>query len=577
MANRDLLKDLPKIVSWDKDYEHAEFKCKYLDSKGKFKPKHVVVTTKRVKLYKDESKEGKPKRVGMSKLNSICINPPRDQLVLVSDNLNTLLFTKKAEEILKLILAIKEGDDLDVYAIQEHDLQFCLKDEDFPYSEDKVTDNEGESCNIEFTELKTALPIKSTPDKVGMDDLNEETRQITEMHRQNGSSSGSKTGSDEESKFDDCNNLDCDDYLNNVDYLNMTKTLTTTKKTLKPKVVMKLGTGASGKVFLVRDEDKNFYAMKRIRKDKVVETSSVEQLILERKVLTELQHPFLLNLIHVTESPERFYFFCEYVKGGDLQHQLKKKKGGFSLKEIMYIGAQIVIALEALHLRAFVHRDLKPANVLIDENGYIRLADFGIAKDLTCCKNDPFASGTFEYMAPETMSDNDYRYGYQIDWWSLGVVLYELHYNHTPFEGGSMERIVQNVHQNDVKFWQDHPDEDPALYDQFKDLLYSLLEKKPKERLGYNTMGEGADAIKEHKFFTEVDFDELDQQLIDPPFKPVINYKKLKKYMKRKGINIGEIYTDSKSKYKDLLETALTTSEKVRARNSDFSSKDVTK
>jgi serine/threonine protein kinase len=123
--------------------------------------------------------------------------------------------------------------------------------------------------------------------------------------------------------------------------------------------------------------------MKRIRKDKVLRSNAVENILLERKILSEVNHPLLLGIRHAFASKYRFYFFCDYIVGGDLMRHLSKKENGFSIAELKFIASQLVLALEELHNSNIAHRDLKPENVLIDEEGYIRLADFGLAKDLS--------------------------------------------------------------------------------------------------------------------------------------------------------------------------------------------------
>lgn len=157
-----------------------------------------------------------------------------------------------------------------------------------------------------------------------------------------------------------------------------------TKEALSSFTLLKvIGKGAFGRVFLAKKDSGEVFAMKRIRKDKVLRSNAVENLLLERRILSEVKHPLLLSIKHVFVSKYRFYFFCDYIVGGDLMRHLAKKEDGFSIAEIKFLSSQLVLALEELHNNSIVHRDLKPENVLIDDEGYIRLADFGLAKDLS--------------------------------------------------------------------------------------------------------------------------------------------------------------------------------------------------
>lgn len=136
----------------------------------------------------------------------------------------------------------------------------------------------------------------------------------------------------------------------------------------------------------------------------------------------------------------------EFVIGGDLFQHVKSHPKSFTLSTVKFIGAQIILALEFLHDKGFLHRDLKPENILIDDEGYIRLADFGISKDLTELNtSDSAIVGTHEYMAPEVLSKSKHRNGFQVDWWALGILLYELYYKKTPFKADTIDQIDYNI------------------------------------------------------------------------------------------------------------------------------------
>ena len=160
------------------------------------------------------------------------------------------------------------------------------------------------------------------------------------------------------------------------------------------KLIKELGRGGFGTVILAKDEDKQLYAMKRIRKDILLKLDAVNGFIVERNILSKQKHPFLLSLKHAFESELRYYLFWEYIPGGDIYGHLLKQKDGFSLDTIRFFGCQIILALEHLHKNGYIHWDLKPENILIDSEGYIKLADFGISRHIDKQKKQDHAFGT---------------------------------------------------------------------------------------------------------------------------------------------------------------------------------------
>ena len=183
--------------------------------------------------------------------------------------------------------------------------------------------------------------------------------------------------------------------------------------------------GSFGKVFLVElKSNGHLYAMKRIRKDLLIEKGQIDNTYNERDILLKSDHPFLLGMDYVFQNDCRIYFFLEYIRGGNLYTNLFKVKR-FPEKTVKFYAAQLVLAIGVLHKHKIVHRDLKPENVLIDEDGYIKLADFGLAKFLTNpSQSTATFCGTPEYLAPEIIQSNSHSFG--VDWWTLGILVYEL-------------------------------------------------------------------------------------------------------------------------------------------------------
>ena len=209
---------------------------------------------------------------------------------------------------------------------------------------------------------------------------------------------------------------------------------------LKDFILIKMiNRGGFGKVFLVKNSlDDKYYAMKRIRKDLLIETGQIDNTLNERELLLSNDNPFLLRMFYVFQSEFRLYFFMEYVDGGNLYENMFSNKR-FTEKQVKFFAVQLVIALGYLHTNKVIHRDLKPENVILRRNGYIVLADFGLAKILDT--DNDFAKtycGTSEYMAPEIIRGK--KQSYTVDWWTLGILVYELICGKSPFR----DKVAKN-------------------------------------------------------------------------------------------------------------------------------------
>lgn len=197
--------------------------------------------------------------------------------------------------------------------------------------------------------------------------------------------------------------------------------------------------GSFGKVFLVENQrDGKVYAMKRLNKDVILQKNQVENIKVEKQILFQADHPFVNSMEYVFQNELRIYFFLKYVPGGNIYDNLYSVQR-FPEATVKFIGAQIVLALGYLHANNIVHRDLKPENVLMDEKGYICLADFGLAKFLTENAQTYSFCGTAEYLAPEILDMKGH--GFSVDWWTLGILLYEMATGRPPFMNKSHHRL----------------------------------------------------------------------------------------------------------------------------------------
>lgn len=279
-----------------------------------------------------------------------------------------------------------------------------------------------------------------------------------------------------------------------------------------------IGKGAFGKVYLtMHRKTGKIYAMKCIRKDVVIDQDFFESLKLEKDILYNVEHPFIVSMDFVFQNDFRIYFIMEFIKGGELYRHLSKMKR-FSDEETRFMIAQIALALGHLHKKNILYRDLKPENVLFNEDGYLKLADFGLAK-MTQSKKDQSNSfcGTPEYLSPEMIIGNGHDH--TVDWWTLGVLLFELLVGITPFFHRNNHRMQYLIQECPVTF----PDKSKLGFEVSpvaKDLIKRLLEKDKTKRLG--AVNDVQDILS-HPFFDGLDMEKLVRKEIDPPYKPVIS------------------------------------------------------
>uniref|UniRef100_A0A6B0VFV5 non-specific serine/threonine protein kinase n=2 Tax=Ixodes ricinus TaxID=34613 RepID=A0A6B0VFV5_IXORI len=280
-----------------------------------------------------------------------------------------------------------------------------------------------------------------------------------------------------------------------------------------------ISNGAYGAVYLVRHrESRQRFAMKKINKQNLVLRNQVEQVFAERDIMSFTDNPFVVSMLCSFETKRHLCLVMEYVEGGDTA-TLLKNMGPLPVDIAQFYFAETVLAVEYLHSYGIVHRDLKPDNLLITNMGHIKLTDFGLSKvglmnlatnlyegyldKETKQFNDKQVYGTPEYIAPEVILRQGY--GKPVDWWSMGIILYEFLVGCVPFFGDTPEELFAHVISDEV----DWPDEDEwPLPDEARLLVTQLLQQNPLDRLGTA----GAQEVREHPFFRDVDWASLLRQ-----------------------------------------------------------------
>lgn len=272
-----------------------------------------------------------------------------------------------------------------------------------------------------------------------------------------------------------------------------------------------VGQGGFAKVFQCRKKGTDdIYAMKVMTKSKIMEKNHRGYMMAEKEILTKVIHPFVVQLQYSFQTRTKLYLILDFINGGHLFFQLYKQ-GTFSEELARIYTAEIVCAVAHLHDMGIIHRDLKPENILLDSEGHVKLTDFGLAKEVDDSNRSNSMCGTVEYMAPEILLAAGH--GKAADWWSVGVLLYEMLTGTAPFVHNNRHKLQEKIVKNKVKM--------PSyLTSEAITLLKGLLQKDPSKRLGGGP--KGAEEIKGHKWFKSLNWRKVEGRQLQPKFRPTV-------------------------------------------------------
>uniref|UniRef100_A0A8C5HRY4 non-specific serine/threonine protein kinase n=1 Tax=Gouania willdenowi TaxID=441366 RepID=A0A8C5HRY4_GOUWI len=275
-----------------------------------------------------------------------------------------------------------------------------------------------------------------------------------------------------------------------------------------------LGQGSFGKVFLVRKvtppDANELYAMKVLKKATLKVRDRVRTKM-ERNILADVNHPFVVKLHYAFQTEGKLYLILDFLRGGDLFTRLSKEVM-FTEEDVKFYLAELALGLDHLHSLGIIYRDLKPENILLDEEGHIKLTDFGLCKEAIDHKKAFSFCGTVEYMAPEVV--NRQGHTHSADWWSFGVLMFEMLTGALPFQGKDRKETMNLILKARLGMPQ-------FLSAEAQSLLRALFKRNPSNRLGSNA--DGAEEIKRHCFFSTIDWNKLFRKEMKPPFKPAVS------------------------------------------------------
>ncbi|KAF0693958.1 Aste57867_15126 [Aphanomyces stellatus] len=296
-----------------------------------------------------------------------------------------------------------------------------------------------------------------------------------------------------------------------------------------------LGQGGFGTVVLVqRKSHDEMFAIKVVDK-----SSGSASALKERRILSTLRHPFLARLRFAFQTQSKLFLGLDFYTGGNLYYHMHattmsdgtsvETSGGkrLGIDRARFYAAELALAFAYLHAHGIIYRDLKPDNIMLDQEGHIRLVDFGISKQLMQAETTGTLAGSPAYIAPEQLSTQNPLYGYAADWWSWGVMLYEMLYGNTPFHDNNVSVMYRKITDADIKY-SNHFDLDPVAID----LLQKVLVREPSERLNFPQ-------IKAHPFFESIDWVLLLQKQVPPPFIPTTRdvFDHVSQHFKKMNVN----------------------------------------
>ncbi|KAI8078603.1 kinase-like domain-containing protein [Thamnidium elegans] len=274
-----------------------------------------------------------------------------------------------------------------------------------------------------------------------------------------------------------------------------------------------VGKGAFGKVRVVQHKGtKKLYALKYINKDKCIQMKAIENIISERRLLEQINYSLIVNLRYAFQDDENLFMILDLMLGGDLRFHLDRL-GHLPERYVQFYAAEIASSLNYLHGKNIIHRDLKPDNILLDEKGHAHLTDFNVAVQVSQNKTKSLTSiaGSLAYISPEVLKKQGYSHS--VDWWSLGIVLFELLFGYRPFRAKSNEELQRMIINDTVDFPKEPKVSSDAIH-----FIRELLTRDIDKRIGVGELG--FKRLKKHPWLQNTCWDILSSKTVGAPFIP---------------------------------------------------------
>jgi protein-serine/threonine kinase len=301
-----------------------------------------------------------------------------------------------------------------------------------------------------------------------------------------------------------------------------------------------LGKGSYGKVMLVKKATngvagETVFAMKMLRKDHILKRNQVEHTRSERNVLEATAHPFIVSLHYAFQTPKKLYVVLEYCAGGELFFHLSQA-GRFSQGRCRFYACEICLGIAYLHGLNIIYRDLKPENLLLDAEGHAKITDFGLSKEgIEDNISAKTVCGTPEYLAPEILRRQGH--GKAVDWYSFGALIYEMLTGLPPFYTKDREKLFERIKRGELTY--------PSyITPEAQSLLKGLISRDPDKRLGGGPGG--GEEVKTTAFFAGVNWEDVYQRKITPPFKPSLSSDGDVKYFDKEFLNMPVVNSEAR-------------------------------
>ena len=301
-----------------------------------------------------------------------------------------------------------------------------------------------------------------------------------------------------------------------------------------------IGKGGFGRVWKIQSKkSKNIYALKEMSKLKIIDKKSEKSINSEREFLSKLHHPFIVNMHYAFQDKENLYLVMDMLSGGDLRYHISRYRK-FSEEQTRFFISNMIYALKYIHENNVIHRDIKPENLVLDENGYVRLTDFGIAKE-NLPDNSSETSGTPGYMAPEVMRAKNHSF--PVDFFAIGVIGYEFMLGRRPYYGKNRQEIKEQMLTKEVNIKEENIPK--GWSDDSVDFINLLLKRKIEKRLGSK---DGAKELMRHPWLKYYPWEELIKKNVKAPFIP----DKKDNFDKHYCESIDKISEETKLRYEEI-------------------------